>query len=63
MYDLRIDSTKLTDSDMLDRQNGFLSVTDAKSAVYLNGASIDWVTEPDGTAGFKFDNPNAAERP
>jgi iron-sulfur cluster assembly accessory protein len=62
MYDLKIDDVKPTDSDIVDDSNGFLLITDTKSSLYLDGATIDWETRPDGSAGFKFDNPNAIEK-
>ncbi len=62
MYDLKIDDVALNGTDLLDNTNGFLLVTDVKSSLYLDGATIDWETKPDGSAGFKFDNPNAIQQ-
>ena len=62
MYDLKIDDAKPTDSDIVDDSKGFALIMDTKSSLYLDGATIDWETRPDGSAGFKFDNPNAIEQ-
>lgn len=62
MYDLKIDDVAPSGTDLLDDTNGFLMVTDVKSSFYLDGATIDWETRPDGSAGFKFDNPNAIQQ-
>lgn len=61
MYDLQIDHS-INDYDFVDRSHGFTLVVDSKSSIYLDGATIDWQTQPDGQAGFKFDNPNAVEQ-
>ncbi len=61
MYDLQIDDS-IDDSDFVDKSHGFTLVVDPKSSIYLDGATIDWQAQPDGQAGFKFDNPNAVER-
>jgi len=61
MYDLQIDDS-IADSDFVDRSHGFTLVVDAKSALFLEGATIDWQVESDGRAGFKFSNPNAIEK-
>jgi iron-sulfur cluster assembly accessory protein len=61
MYDLQIDES-INDSDFVDRSHGFALVVDPKSSLYLKGATIDWQTQPDGQAGFKFDNPNAVQK-
>ena len=62
MYDLKIDDAKPNDSDLVDESNRFMLVTDAKSSLYLDGTTIDWETRDDGSAGFKFNNPNAIEQ-
>lgn len=62
MYDLRIDDAALNSTDISDDTKGFLLVTDLKSSFYLDGATIDWETRPDGSAGFTFDNPNAIQK-
>jgi Fe-S cluster assembly iron-binding protein IscA len=61
MYDLQVDDT-MNDSDFVDDSNGFRLVVDPKSSIYLEGATIDWQTQADGTTGFKFHNPNAVEQ-
>jgi iron-sulfur cluster assembly accessory protein len=61
IYDLQIDDS-INDSDFVDKSHGFMLVVDPKSSIYLDGATIDWQTQSDGQAGFKFDNPNAVER-
>lgn len=61
MYDLKIDDS-INDSDFVDRSYGFILVVDPKSSLYLEGSTIDWQTQPDGQAGFKFNNPNALEQ-
>jgi Fe-S cluster assembly iron-binding protein IscA len=62
MYDLKIDDVKPTESDIVDDSNGFLLITDTKSSLYLDGATIDWETRPDGSSGIKFNNPKAIEK-
>jgi iron-sulfur cluster assembly accessory protein len=61
IYDLKIDDS-INATDFVDRSHGLTLVVDPKSALYLEGATIDWQTRMDGTAGFKFDNPNAAQQ-
>ncbi len=61
MYDLQIDQS-ISDSDFVDRSHGFTLVVDPKSSLYLGGTTIDWQTQSDGQAGFKFDNPNAVQQ-
>lgn len=61
MYDLQIDDS-IDEADFVDTSHGFTVVVDAKSSIFLEGATIDWLTQPDGQAGFKFDNPNAMEQ-
>lgn len=61
MYDLQIDES-ITDSDFVDRSHGFTLVVDPKSSLYLEGVTIDWQTQSDGQAGFKFENPNAVQQ-
>jgi iron-sulfur cluster insertion protein len=57
-YDLQIVDS-IGESDFVDRSHGFTLVVDPKSSIYLEGASIDWLIQPDGQEGFIFDNPNA----
>jgi iron-sulfur cluster assembly protein len=61
MYDLQIDDS-IDETDFVDNFYGFALVVDPKSSIYLDGATIDWQTQPDGQAGFKFENPNAVEK-
>ena len=56
-YVMRLD-TKRTPYDVEREFGGVLVVVDAKSALYLKGASLDFTGELIG-GGFKFDNPNA----
>lgn len=44
--------------DQEDVQNGVRVLVDSKSAVYLAGATVDYVEELD-RSGFKIENPNA----
>lgn len=60
-YDLQIDDS-VRDTDWIDKSHGFVLVVDPTSSLFLDGATIDWQTLPDGTSGFKFDNPNAVEQ-
>jgi len=61
MYDLRFDDELNADSDYLDESHGLKIVVDRKSALYIDGASIDWQVLDDGREGFHFDNPNAVK--
>lgn len=61
MYDLQIDDT-IHESDFVDQSQGITLVVDARSSIFLEGATIDWQIQPDGQAGFKFENPNAVEQ-
>lgn len=63
MYDLKFDDRVSRDDDYLDEQNGIQIVVDKRSALFLEGATIDWQTTPDGRQGFHFDNPNAVKSP
>jgi Fe-S cluster assembly iron-binding protein IscA len=62
MYDLKFDDTPLNDEDRVDSSHGFQLVVDARSSLFLQGATIDWETQSDGEAGFRFDNPHAVKR-
>ncbi len=44
--------------DQDEGQNGVRVLVDAKSAVYLVGATVDYVDDLNGS-GFKIENPNA----
>jgi iron-sulfur cluster assembly protein len=56
-YVLRLD-TKRTPYDAERDFGGLPVVVDAKSALYLQGATLDYTPELIG-GGYKFDNPNA----
>jgi iron-sulfur cluster assembly protein len=60
LYDLRFDSTYSPKLDYLGESGGVAIVVDRKSAIYLEGATIDFTTE-NGERGFKFHNPNAVD--
>jgi len=62
MYDLQVESSPWTDEDFVDQSHGFALVVSPPDSIYLDGATIDWETRPDGTEGFKFHNPNAVEQ-
>lgn len=57
-YDLKVDDA-IRDADFVDDSAGVTIVVDARSSVFVEGATIDWRTDPDGRSGFTFDNPNA----
>ena len=61
MYDLKFDDVFKHDSDYLHDMDGIKVVVDKRSALFLEGATIDWQTTPDGREGFEFDNPNAVK--
>jgi iron-sulfur cluster assembly protein len=56
-YDLQFD-TELGKHDKQFEIEGVKVVVDAKSYLYLNGTTLDWVTQG-LTGGFSFLNPNA----
>jgi len=56
-YNLEFD-TELGKFDKQFDVDGVKVVVDAKSYLYLNGSSLDWVTQG-LTGGFTFVNPNA----
>src|SRR5262245_28756430 len=58
-YDLKFDDTLDRDNDYLDDRDGIKVVVDKRSALFLEGATIDWQTMPDGREGFQLDNRNA----
>ncbi len=62
MYDLKIEPTPWSDQDLVDQSHGFAIAVPPRDFIYLDGATIDWESRPDGTAGFKFHNPNAIEQ-
>lgn len=57
-YDLSLIEAQARDSgDRVMDFKGFEVVVDAKSAEMLEGASVDWIENHDGS-GFKIENPN-----
>lgn len=56
-YQMTLDGEARQDDKILDL-DGLKVYVDTRSALYLNGASIDFVDTAEGS-GFKFDNPNA----
>ena len=56
-YNLNFD-TKVSEYDEVIEADGVKFVVDAKSAVFLKGTTLDYVTALMG-GGFKFVNPNA----
>ena len=61
MYDLRFENQFDADEDYVDDSHGFKIIVDRKSALLIDGSSIDWQVTDDGREGFKFDNPNAVQ--
>ena len=57
-YDLYFDESGPTDADELFESNGVKLIVDQLSMQYLEGVTIDYVTE-ELQSGFRFDNPNA----
>ena len=62
-YGLRLDDSPIASDDRVDRSNGFAVVVAPRDSMFVEGTKIDWLSEPDGSAGFHFDNPNAKENP
>jgi iron-sulfur cluster assembly protein len=58
-YQLMFDN-QVGEWDQDDEQGGVRVLVDSKSAVYLAGATVDYVDDLNG-AGFKINNPNATE--
>lgn len=56
-YEMFLDR-EAAEGDRVIELDGLRVFVDARSMLYLNGASIDYVEGPSGS-GFKFDNPNA----
>ena len=63
MYDLQFADSSDPETDIRYTDNGVTIVVDRKSSLYLDGTVIDWETNREGEAGFKFNNPNAVETP
>ncbi len=58
-YDFSLDKPEyVKESDVVVEADGFKAVVDANSAEKLQGATIDWVENDDGSADFHIDNPN-----
>ncbi len=57
-YQLMFDN-QTGDWDQAESQSGVRVVVDSKSAVYLVGATVDYVDDLNGS-GFKIENPNAS---
>lgn len=60
-YDLQVESSPIASDAFVDRSHGSAMVVSPRDSRYVNGATIDWEIRGDGTAGFKFDNPNATK--
>ena len=56
-YQMSLDNEPKAD-DKIVEQEGLRVFIDARSLMYLDGTSVDYVDGLSG-AGFKFDNPNA----
>ena len=59
-YNLTIDSTYDEQKDTLQNQHGVDVVVDKRSALYLDGTTLDYYTDI-SKRGFTFDNPNAVK--
>src|SRR6185437_6311637 len=57
MYDMKFDDQINVASDYLDELEEITVVVDKRSALFLEGATIDWQITADGAEGFYFDNP------
>jgi iron-sulfur cluster assembly protein len=62
VYDMKVDAQLDPTNDYLCDSEGIQILVDKRSALFLEGATIDWQTTPDGRQGFKFDNPNAVKQ-
>ncbi len=56
-YKLKIEDKPIDPTDRIDRSNGITLVMSPNFAIILQGTTIDWETQTDGTEGFKFHNP------
>jgi iron-sulfur cluster assembly accessory protein len=59
-YSLMIDSEYDEQKDTLSHQHGVDVIVDKKSALYLDGTTLDYYSDI-SKRGFKFDNPNAVK--
>ena len=56
-YQMTLDKEPKADDKLID-MDGLRVLVDARSLLYLNGTTVDYVDGQNGS-GFKFDNPNA----
>ena len=56
-YQMTLDKEPKADDKIID-MDGLRVLVDARSLLYLNGTTVDYVDGQNGS-GFKFDNPNA----
>lgn len=56
-FDDRIESER----DFVYEFDGVMVVVDRKSALFLEGTTLDYIDDGRGKRGFSFDNPNAAK--
>ena len=56
-YQMTLDKEPQVDDKIIDLE-GLKVFVDTRSLLYLNGTTVDYVEELNGS-GFKFDNPNA----
>ena len=59
-YDFKFDDAFDEANDNKTEQHGITLVVDKKSALYLDGTTVDWHDGID-KRGFVFDNPNAVK--
>ena len=62
MYELHLDDRYSSADDYLYEQSGVSIVVYRKSALFIEGTSIDWQVLDDGQQGFHFDNPQALKQ-
>jgi len=60
LYDLKIQELPAGSDDRVDTSDGFTLAIPCEDAALLEGSTISWETQADGTEGFRFDNPNAS---
>ncbi len=59
-YDFRFDEEFDESNDAKSEQHGVTVIVDKKSALYLDGTTVDWHEGID-KRGFTFDNPNTVK--
>ncbi len=59
-YALKFENSFNEETDHKEVQHGVTIITDKKSALYLDGTTLDFYDGLD-QRGFKFDNPNATK--